>query len=34
MDVSSIGSVSVNQVMEQAGSRPDSLGGLADASTA
>jgi type III secretion inner rod protein HrpB2 len=30
MDVSSIGSVSVNQVMEQAGTKPDSLGGLAD----
>jgi len=30
MDVSSIGSISVNQVMEQAGTKPDSLGGLAD----
>jgi type III secretion inner rod protein HrpB2 len=30
MDVSSIGSVSVNQVMDQAGTRPDALGGLAD----
>lgn len=30
MDISSISSISVNQVMDQAGTRPDALGGLAD----
>jgi len=30
MDISSISSISVNQVMDQAGTKPDALGGLAD----
>ena len=30
MDISSISSISVNQVMDQAGTKPEALGGLAD----
>lgn len=30
MEISSMGSVSVNQVMDQAGTKPEALGGLAD----